>query len=196
MNQYRLALKLAREGFSVIPLLADSKRPAVRWKQYQNERATPEELAAWFSDRNYTVGIVTGSLSGITVIDCDTRDLADAWPEPSPIQQWTKRGRHFVYRHNGERNTVAVSGTKGIDRRGEGGYVVAYAECVHWTREAIDAAPSLPASHAMPAGLDDADWPVHPLPSAVATDEEDFGEDMPDDPEHDVYDFDESCVTL
>jgi hypothetical protein len=133
-----LARKLAREGFVVIPLLRDAKRPAVRWKRFQTERPTDAELVEWFSDTDHEPAIVTGELSGITVIDCDTREAAETWPAPSPIRQTTKRGMHFVFRWNGERNTVAIGGVRGVDRRGEGGYVVAHPECVHWTRDRID----------------------------------------------------------
>jgi hypothetical protein len=143
-----LARKLAREGLVIIPLLAGDKKPAVRWKRFQTERPTDAELVEWFSDRNYVPAIVTGELSGITVIDCDSRESAEAWAagsSSSTIRQTTKRGMHFVYRWAGERNTVRVDGMPGVDRRGEGGYVAAYPESVHWTRERLDAAPTLGA---------------------------------------------------
>jgi hypothetical protein len=189
-----LARKLAREGFVVIPLLRDAKRPAIRWKRYQAIRPTDAELVAWFSGGNHEPAIVTGSLSGITVIDCDNAASVESWAAggaASPVRQTTKRGMHYVYRWNGERNAVAIGGVRGIDRRGEGGYVVAYPESVHWTRAAIEAAPVLPES----VGLDDcAAWPVEPVCDPVPYDEEDWSEDLADDPDHDVYDFDESTL--
>jgi hypothetical protein len=141
-----LARKLAREGLVIIPLLAGDKKPAVRWKRFQTERPTDAELVEWFSEKNYVPAIVTGELSGITVIDCDNREAAEAWAagsSSSTIRQTTKRGMHFVYRWAGERNTVRVDGMPGVDRRGEGGYVAAYPESVHWTRERLEAAPTL-----------------------------------------------------
>jgi hypothetical protein len=142
-----LARKLAREGFVVIPLLRDAKRPAVRWKRFQAERPTDAELVEWFGDTSHEPAIVTGHLSGITAIDCDNAMAVERCERAgvvSPVRQTTSRGVHLVFRHNGERNTTGVAGMSGVDRRGEGGYIRAYPESVHWTRERIDACDVAP----------------------------------------------------
>ena len=138
--RFALAYGLLSEGFSVIPLLEGGKKPARKWKKYQTEYATILDLKEWFIDNNYEPAIVTGELSNITVIDCDSEDAIDNCTErgiESMMRQRTKRGIHFVFRHNGERNTVRLKGMKGVDRRGEGGYVKAYPDSGSWTVESV-----------------------------------------------------------
>jgi hypothetical protein len=137
---FKIASHLLENGFSVIPLCRDGKIPTRKWKPYQTELATWADLVAWFTENDYTPAIVTGRLSGITAIDCDS---AEAIQEAlklgieSPVTQATKRGCHFLFPWQGERNTVKVQDIPGIDRRGEGGYIKAYEACLSWTREAI-----------------------------------------------------------
>jgi hypothetical protein len=138
--RFALAYGLLCEGFSVIPLLEGGKKPARKWKKYQTEYATILDLVEWFIDNNYEPAIVTGEISNITVIDCDNADAIDNCIESgieSMMRQRTKRGIHFVFRHNGERNTVRVNGIEGVDRRGEGGYVKAYPDSGSWTVESV-----------------------------------------------------------
>ena len=147
MTNLELARHLAAEGFCVLPLVADGKRPARPWKRLQTTKPSDAELWVWFHENDYTPGIVTGAISGITVIDCDNDaayvECRDAGID-SPLTQTTKRGRHLVFRHNGERNTVRVHGIAKCDRRGEGGYIRAYPESAAWTRVAVEAAGDAP----------------------------------------------------
>lgn len=145
-DSFALAYGLVSEGFSVIPLCPRNKVPARKWKEFQTRIATVEELKDWFIDHDFVPGIVTGELSGITVIDCDSDDAIDLVEEAgleSTMMQTTRRGMHLVFRHNGERNTVSVARMPGVDRRGEGGYVKAYPGSAHWTREQVSYAPIL-----------------------------------------------------
>lgn len=60
------ALAWHKAGMSIIPVLADgTKRPQLKWEQYQNERATYEQVKQWFTTSpNSGVGIVCGKVSG------------------------------------------------------------------------------------------------------------------------------------
>jgi hypothetical protein len=72
------ALTYAAQAFSVIPIQAREKRPLIAWEGFQTRRATEEEPSAWWSkwpDAN--VGIVTGAVSGLVVIDLDTVEASD-----------------------------------------------------------------------------------------------------------------------
>ncbi len=140
---FALAYHLLEQGFSVIPLCTTNKRPARRWKRYQTALATVADLIEWFCDNDYSPAVVTGALSGITIIDCDSPEaaaVATLSGLASRMTQQTKRGVHFVFRHSGERNTVRVDGMDDVDRRGEGGYVKAYPECGEWTRGDVQSA--------------------------------------------------------
>jgi len=117
-------------GLNIIPV-SRNKTPLVPWKEYQNRMATPEEVQTWWSrwpDAN--IGIVTGKISGIVVVDLDSPD-AIQWVrekglfENTPVVR-TKKGLHVYYAHPGYeiKNSVNVAG-KRIDIRADGGYVVA-----------------------------------------------------------------------
>jgi hypothetical protein len=67
------ALQYAKFGFSVIPISPGQKNPPlIPFKEYQTRCATPEEIAEWWikwPDAN--VGIITGKISDLTVVDLD-----------------------------------------------------------------------------------------------------------------------------
>ncbi|MGQ9825486.1 MAG: bifunctional DNA primase/polymerase, partial [Desulfotomaculales bacterium] len=119
-------------GFSIIPLRPRDKRPALpSWADYQSRRATEEEIREWWSrwpDAN--LGIVTGTVSGLVVLDLDGPDAVDfvkrhgvsATPTVS-----TGKGWHVYFQHPGQpvQNAAALGGVKGLDIRADGGYVVA-----------------------------------------------------------------------
>lgn len=129
-------------GWCAIPLKAREKLPALTsWKQYQLARPSPEQCAAWEHD-HYNVGIVTGQVSGLFVLDIDGADgeatlrgLEERHSTlPRTAATKTGKGLHFYFRYplqlDGEIRNLskkAVDGTPlpGIDVRGNGGYVVA-----------------------------------------------------------------------
>lgn len=138
--RFAMAYKLAAKGLSIIPLCRDGKRPTRKWKKYQTQHATIFDLVEWFVVNDFSPAIVTGQLSGIMVIDCDNAVAEQAcWSlgMDSPVSQHTKHGIHFIHPWAGERNTVNIFGTKGLDRRGEGGYVRAYPDSVDWNLESL-----------------------------------------------------------
>jgi Bifunctional DNA primase/polymerase, N-terminal/Primase C terminal 1 (PriCT-1) len=123
-------------GWSIIPIRTGDKRPLVRWEEFQYRRASVEQVRAWFSDwPEAGVGIVTGSLSGLVVLDIDFRH--DGETSLERLQQQHARlpatlecrsgggGRHLYFAHPGGlvRNQVGLA--PGVDLRGDGGYVVA-----------------------------------------------------------------------
>lgn len=127
---FHFAAEYFDRGWSVIPL--SGKRPAVSsWREFQRCRAGLSHLKQWFKDGSVNVGIVTGQLSGLVVVDCDTPDDASFWKESfpkTPLAVVTGRGgNHFYYRYPmGEEvfNRAGLLNRK-IDLRGQGGYVVA-----------------------------------------------------------------------
>lgn len=130
-------------GFSVIALdhpqaplasRADQvgKIPIASWKAFQTCPPTDVNLVAWFGNgtaRN--IGIVTGVISGIVVVDCDSAE-AEAWASrnlpPTPMMTRTAKGTHRFYRHPGRpvpNKARIIDPDLALDVRGDGGYVVA-----------------------------------------------------------------------
>ena len=73
MTAKEQAMSYHANGFSVIPCGLD-KRPALpSWKPYQSTQATDEQILEWFSKSEINIGIVTGKISGITVVDIDNK---------------------------------------------------------------------------------------------------------------------------
>ncbi len=147
MNRLALARYLFAQGFCVIPLLPNGKKPARKWKRFQTERPTDAELVEWFGENDFEPANVTGAISGITVIDCDSAEAAAACEARGirpGLRQRSKRGVHLVFRHSGERNTTGLDGMRGVNRRGEGGFVRAYPDSADWMRSAVDRQALLP----------------------------------------------------
>lgn len=127
---YHYATEYRERGWSVIPLVG--KRPALAsWKEYQSRRATEAELREWFADAAANVGIVTGRISGLVVVDCDTPADGEFWlntyPKSPLIVQTGGGGMHVYYQWPPAvtvRNHTKLYG-RAIDLRAEGGYVVA-----------------------------------------------------------------------
>jgi hypothetical protein len=74
MSLYSQALQNAVAGYSIIPLKKDKKPQIASWMDFQKTPATEEIIEAWW-DRypEANIGIVTGAISGITVVDIDTK---------------------------------------------------------------------------------------------------------------------------
>lgn len=119
-----LALYL-QHGFSIIPVKAGDKIPAGPWLHAQTERAGMADVMQWQMD-GLNFGVVTGELSGLVVVDADSdeavREIARRGMPVTPVST-TGRGRHYWLKRSGAvRNRVALG--KGIDVRGDGGFVV------------------------------------------------------------------------
>ncbi len=126
---------LAR-GWAVVPIAAGGKHPLLRWQTFQERLPTEGELDEWYGRwPDAGVGIVTGAVSNLVVLDVDPRhggddSLAELEREhgalPLTIEAITGGGgRHvyFTYPAGELRNRAALA--PGIDLRAEGGLVVA-----------------------------------------------------------------------
>jgi len=130
------AILYAAGGWSVIPVEARGKRPLIAWLEFQQRIASESEIASWFRkwpDAN--VGIVTGYISQIVVVDVDPQHGgAQSLEEleqsqgalPCTLEVHTGGGgRHLYFSYPPVRLHNRVGIRPGIDLRSDGGYVVA-----------------------------------------------------------------------
>lgn len=130
------ALAYAARGWSVIPMQARGKRPLVVWREFQQRIAGPDEIARWFRHwPEANLGIVTGRVSGLVVVDVDAAhggpaSVAALEAQHGPLAPTVESatgggGRHLFYAHPGPLVANRVGLRPGIDLRGDGGCVVA-----------------------------------------------------------------------
>lgn len=118
-------------GLSIIPVRADNKKPFIKWAEYQKSIATKEQITKWFTEYpNAMIGIVTGEISGIMVIDCDSEKAYQSIQESLPeiFQTWiakSPRGYHIYFKYPEKGVSNATSIIDDVDVRGEGGYIIA-----------------------------------------------------------------------
>ncbi len=131
MNNLQAALHYREKGFSVIPIRPD-KKPFIQWADFQKRRATAEEIRAWWSQwPKANVGIVTGEISGIFVVDCDNEDAYQKIQELLPDNfvsciVKSPRGYHIYFIFSINQTIGNATGIMpGVDIRGEGGYIIA-----------------------------------------------------------------------
>jgi hypothetical protein len=123
------ALQYEKLGLSVIPLRSKGKTPLFAWAEYQKRRAGPDEIRSWFAKTpTANIGIVTGAVSGIAVVDLDGPVGVAAGVRlglTSPVTSLTGNGRQLFYKYSEGICNSASKIAEGIDIRGEGGYIVA-----------------------------------------------------------------------
>lgn len=132
------AVKYRARGWSVVPVRPLDKRPLIPWREYQRRRADKAEIRGWFErcpDAN--IGVVTGQVSNLVVIDIDPRHGGEDslhsleerhGPLPRTLTVQTGGGgRHLYFAAPADpvplRSRVAL--VEGVDIRAEGGLVVA-----------------------------------------------------------------------
>jgi hypothetical protein len=142
--------------WSVIPVRPGDKKPKLGKNEvlpYREKFATDEELQRWFSDPKVNVGIITGKLSNLFVVDLDKSK--DHYQEENallhfgdnintPIAETPSGGNHLYFTYPGKGITIGENILPAIDYRGEGGYVVAppsvngYGNAYSWIQSLTD----------------------------------------------------------
>lgn len=127
------ALNYLKLGWSVIPLEPEGKKPLVKWEKYQSERASPEQIRKWWTKYpKANIGVVTGLLSGIIVIDIDSSQgqenyIAKFSQLHNTISQKTGKPnasqRLFAHPQDRKYHNMARL-LDDVDIRADGGYIV------------------------------------------------------------------------
>lgn len=185
------ALHLAACGFSVIPVHPGTKKPVVRWKPWQTKCPGPALLRKWWGENPRSgVGIVTGQVSGVLVLDVDPRNgglesvSGKALPL-TPTVQTPSGGFHYYFTLPQGKALGSRTGLlPGVDVKAEGGFVVAppsrreegaytwivtpeeadFADPPAWLLKLLEEAPAAGA----PADRPPLDLPPGELPPGVA----------------------------
>jgi hypothetical protein len=155
--------------------------------QFQHRRASEAEIRDWFSDPSMGVGIVTGSISGLFVVDFDGAIGAETYAKlaaqlgAAPTSLTGGGGIHMLFRHPGRRVPTRRGILPGMDIRGDGGFIVA-PPSIHASGRAyawdVDAHPDDIALHDAPGGFIEAicaDAPTAPAHLAPVSRESQIG---------------------
>lgn len=123
MSLLKEALSYLGLGFSVIPVGQD-KRPLLKWSPYQERRPTPDEIRAWFTDNpSANLAVITGTISGIVVIDVEAGGSTEGLP-PTVTAKTQGGGWHYYYKHPGKKVITVARIRDLMDVRGDGGYAL------------------------------------------------------------------------
>lgn len=116
------ALRYLSRGLSVIPVGTD-KIPLIPWKKYQKTLPTVEEIETWWEEHpSANIGIVTGKVSNLVVVDVEKGGSVAGLP-PTFTVKTGGGGWHLYYKYHPIDNKTRIRPL--TDIRGDGGYVVA-----------------------------------------------------------------------
>lgn len=127
----KTAIEYAKLGCFVLPIDPATKKPLVKWGHRKHQKPTVEEVIEWWQKWPYAnIGIATGEMSGIDVVDIDSDAALGEFTSKTGITfntilwQMTGKGYQFFFKFTGKlKNNVRVNGVA-IDIRSTGGYVI------------------------------------------------------------------------
>lgn len=131
---FEVAEEYLAKGYSIIPIEAGGKKPLIKWQEYQTRKASLDEALDWFPKEvplrdQCNIGVVTGVISGLTVVDVDYRhggmDTAKALGLPGGTVVTGGGGFHRYYKYCPLLPRNNAGQLPGLDIRSEGGYVLA-----------------------------------------------------------------------
>ena len=124
-NKYKnkaYALAYLKNGFSIFP--TRGKKPLVAWEKYQFERPTKQQVIEWWDKwPDADIGVVTGGISGIVVVDIDGGKVPQL--PPTAVSQTSPGHFQYFFKYPGfsvKNSTKEIA--PNLDIRGDGGFVV------------------------------------------------------------------------
>ena len=146
-------------GFSIIPINSDKRPRLATWKPYQERLPTRDELNTWWGENPAAWGVVTGSVSGIIVLDFDGAAGMETLRKLNlrPHVRTGSGGAHLYLHHPGWKIATVNGRSKqelgrrypGVDVRGDRGYAILAGHnqsgCYEWIRpmepDSVDVLP-------------------------------------------------------
>ncbi len=135
-----MALQYANKGLNVIPIAYGDKRPILsNWTQECSIQ--PKKIISWFENKQSNIGIVTGRISNIIVIDIDTKGNLDGrqsiaekeaeldcYLPPTVTAKTQSGGLHLFYKYPQGINKITghVGILPQVDIRADGNQVVVF----------------------------------------------------------------------
>jgi hypothetical protein len=118
-----------RDGFVVMPIINSlvdgktQKKPIIKEWQKLTLKDTEKILHGFMQPGVNGIGLLTGSVNGIFVLDVDPgADMSGKHVPPTPAVK-TGRGMHYYFKYDGRLGN-SVNGETNFDTRGERGFVV------------------------------------------------------------------------
>ena len=111
-------------GYSVIPV-GWTKKPLIEWKEFQKRLPTDEEIIKWWTQTpEANIGVVTGKISGVIVIDLDSEEAIAEIQKlikilPLTVRSRTPRGMHLWFMWPGFEVENRAGFLPGCDLRGD-----------------------------------------------------------------------------
>ena len=124
------ALEYEARGWSIFPVKPRDKEPLVLWTEFQDRRATQTEIKAWWKRwPQANIGVATGPLSGLVVVDADGEEgLVSIRKLGLPITLISRTGGGGEHRFYAYPTTVEVTNkdpqVEKVHIRGKGGFAV------------------------------------------------------------------------
>jgi len=132
MSSKDAAMKYITElGWSIIPVKKTDKVPLVSWGEYADRLPTADEVEQWHrKHKDFNMGVATGNLSGVIIIDIDTpegkNELKRYIPDDivTPMCSTPSLGLHLYFKTPAVPISNAVRFLPGVDVRAERGYAI------------------------------------------------------------------------
>jgi len=130
LDMYKELEEYQKYGFAIIPLLQNSKAAFEKgWTESQHRDKV--QWIKWLNN-NLNIGIRTGEVNGITVIDADFKVVPVGFEEIynelialGTLMQDTPHGRHFIIKYDKDIQQTTKIGGVHLDIRNDGGQIVA-----------------------------------------------------------------------
>jgi hypothetical protein len=110
-SPFQIAAKSLREmGYSVIPLMSHSKRPAIeKWTDFGVQHADEETFQRWMKWNDCNIGVCLGVASNLVCVDLDNdigglHEKIKSLLPPSPVGKIGAKGESWFYQFNGQRS--------------------------------------------------------------------------------------------